>query len=66
MQDPKSRQKSLYGLYRTSLSGYIFTTKARIDNGEKLVKQQYALHHNMVNFGLLEAESGLPVWVTPI
>jgi len=42
------------------LSGYIFGTKARIDNWKKLVKQQYVLHmsHNMVNFGLLAAEIG--------
>jgi len=26
------------------LSGYIFVTKARIDNWKKLVKQQYVLH----------------------
>jgi len=26
------------------LSGYIFATKARIDNRKKLVKQQYVLH----------------------
>jgi len=35
--------------------------------GKKLVKQQYVLHmpHNMVNFGPLAAEIGLPVWGTP-
>jgi len=26
------------------LSGYIFATKARIDNRKKLVKQQYVVH----------------------
>jgi len=26
------------------LSGYIFATKARIDNRKKIVKQQYTLH----------------------
>jgi len=26
------------------LSGYIFATKARVDNRKKLVKQQYVLH----------------------
>jgi len=47
--------------------GYIFATKARIDNRKKLVKQQYVLHmpHNMANFGPLEAEIGLVVWGTP-
>jgi len=34
---------------------------------KKLAKQQYVLHmpHNMVNFGPLAAEIGLPVWGTP-
>jgi len=34
---------------------------------KKLVKQQYVLqmYHNMVNFGPLAAEIGLPVWGTP-
>ena len=31
----KSRQKSPSGHHRTTLSGYIFTTKARIDNRKK-------------------------------
>jgi len=29
--------------HHRTLSGYIFATKARIDNGKKLVKQQYVL-----------------------
>jgi len=59
-QDAKSRQKSPSGHHRTTLSGYIFATKARIDNRKKLVKQQYipTCPHNMVNFGLLAAEIG--------
>jgi len=44
IQDAKSRQKSPSGRHRTILSGYIFGTKARIDNRKKLVKQQY-VHH---------------------
>jgi len=40
----KSRQKSPSGHHRTTLSGYIFATKPRIDNRKKLVKQQYLLH----------------------
>ena len=39
----KSRQKSPSGNHRTTLSGYIFATKARINNPKKLVKQQYVL-----------------------
>jgi len=30
--------------HRTTLSGYIFATKAHIDNRKKLVKHQYLLH----------------------
>jgi len=40
----KSRQKSPSRHHRTTLSGYIFATKARIDNRKKTVKQQYLLH----------------------
>ena len=31
------------GYHRTTLFGYIFATKARIDNRKKLVKQQHVL-----------------------
>ena len=63
----KSHQKSTSGHHHTTLLGYIFATKVRIDNRKKLVKQQYVLQcpHNMVNFGPLAAEIGLPVWGTP-
>jgi len=50
------------------LSGYIFTTKAHIDNRKKkLVKQQYVLHMSpqYAELGPLLAEIGLPVWGTP-
>jgi len=43
MQDAKNRQKSPSAHHRTTLSGYIFATKARIDNRNNLVKQQYLL-----------------------
>ena len=60
-------KKSPSGHHRTTLSGYIFATKARIDNWEKIVKQQYLLHvsHNMVNFGPLAADVGPVVRGTP-
>jgi len=38
MQNTKNRQKLPFGHHRTTLSGYMFANKARID--EKLVKQQ--------------------------
>jgi len=54
--------------HRTTLSGYIFATKARIDNQKKnLLSSNISstCPHNMVNFSLLVAEIGLPVWGTP-
>jgi len=38
------RKKSPSGHHRTTLSGYIFGTKERIDNRKKIVKQRYVLH----------------------
>jgi len=68
MQDPKNRQKSPSGHHCTTLSGYVFTTKARIDNPKKkLVKQQYLLHMSVQygELGPLAAETGPVVWGTP-
>jgi len=56
----KLHQKSLSAHHRTTLSGYIFATKACIDNRKKLVKWQY-----LVNFGPLTAEIRWQVWGTP-
>jgi len=55
--------------HRTTLSGYIFTAKARIDNRKKLVKQQCLLHMSS-QYGELRpttgsAETGSLVWGTP-
>jgi len=44
MQDPKFAKKSPSRHHRTTLSGYIFPTKARSDNRKKIVKQRYVLH----------------------
>jgi len=43
MQDAKKSPKSPSGHHRTNVSGYIFATKARIDNRKIHVKQQYVL-----------------------
>jgi len=40
----KIAKKSLSEHHPTTLSGYIFATKARIDNRKKLVKHQYLPH----------------------
>ena len=64
----KSRQKSPSGHHRTTLSGYIFATKPRIDNREKnLLSSNISptCPHNMVNFSLLAAEILSLVWGTP-
>jgi len=37
-------QKSPSAHHRTTLSGYIFATEARIDNRKKIVKQQHVLY----------------------
>ena len=57
MQDPKTRKKSPSGHHPTTLSGYIFATKAHIDNRKKLVKQQYLLHMSL-QYGELRRTSG--------
>ena len=46
------------GHHRTTLSGYIFATKAHIDNRENVLSSNISstCHHNMVNFGPLAAE----------
>jgi len=63
----QSRQKSPSGHHRTTLSGYIFATKAHIDNRKKIVKQHMSstCPHNVVNFDPLAAEIDPVVWGTP-
>ena len=54
----ESRQKSPSGHHRTTLPGYIFAIKARIDNRKKkLGKQQYLLHMSP-QYGELRPTSG--------
>jgi len=43
--------------HRTNLSAYIFSTKALIDNGKKLVKQKYLIHMSL-QYGELRHISG--------
>ena len=57
----KSRQKSPSGHHRTTLLGYIFATKARIDNRKKNLlssNMSSTCPHNMVKFGPIAAETG--------
>jgi len=54
--------------HRTSVLGYIFATKASIDNLTKSLlssNMSYRCPHNMVNFGILTAEIVWRVWGTP-
>jgi len=56
------------GHHRTTLSGDIFATKARIDNWKKNLLNRNVSStcpHSMVNFGPLAAEICWRVWDTP-
>jgi len=62
------RKKSPSAHHHTTLSGYIFTTKARIDNRKKSLLNSNTpstCSDNMANFGPLTAEIGSGVWGTP-
>ena len=64
----KSHQESPSGHHLTTLSGYIFATKACIDNRKKnLLSSNISstCPHNMVNVGPLAAEIVSLVWGTP-
>jgi len=64
IQDAK---KSPSAHHRTTFSGYIFSTKACIDNRKKFVKQQYLLHMFLQygELGTLRAEICWRLWGTP-
>jgi len=66
IQDAKSRQKWPSGHNRTTLSGYIFATKTRVDNGKNLLSSNISspCSHNIENFGPLAAEIDPVVWGT--
>ena len=63
----KSRQKSPSGHHRTTLSGYIFATKACIDNRKNMLSSNISstCPRNRMNFGPLMAEIVSLVWGTP-
>jgi len=63
-----ARKKSPFWHHRTTLSGYIFGTKACIDNRKKNLLNtdtSSTCPDNKVNFGLLTAEICWQVWGTP-
>ena len=62
------RKNSPSAHHRTTLSGYIFTTKACINNRKKNLLNSSVSStcpHNMMNFSPLAAEIGWQVWGTP-
>jgi len=64
----KWHQKSPSGHHPTTLWGYIFKTKARIDNRKKNLLSSNTSStgpYNMVKFGVLAAEIVSLVWGTP-
>jgi len=67
LQDAKNRQK-FAAHNRTTLSGYIFATKARIENRKKNllnVNISRTRPYNMANFSPVTAEIRWGVWGTP-
>jgi len=56
-QDAKIAQNSPSAHNLITLSGYIFVTRAHIDNRKKLIKQQYLLHMSL-QYGELRPTSG--------
>ena len=66
IQDAK---KSPSAHHRTTLSGYIFVTKARIDNQKKNLLSSNMFStcaYNIVNFGPLTTEICWRVWGAPV
>jgi len=64
----KVAKKSPSAHHRTTLSGYIFATKACIDNRKKNFlssNMSSSCPHDIVNFGPLAAEIVSVVWGTP-
>jgi len=59
-------KNSLSGHRRTTFSGYIFATKAHIDNRKKFIKQQYLLYMSaQYELSPLAAEIVSLVWGIP-
>jgi len=58
IQDAKIAKKSPSGHHPTTLSDYIFATKACLDNSKKMLSSNISstCPHNMLNFGVLAAE----------
>ena len=67
-RNTSGRKKSPSAHHRTILSGYIFVTKAGIDNRKKKLVKQHYLPHMSLQYGELRplmAEIHWRVWGTP-
>ena len=66
VQDAKKSPKSPSGHHRTTSTGYIFATKALIDNRKNVLSSNTSSTclYNMVNFGRLVVEIVSLVWGT--
>jgi len=67
LSSPNLSRHRLDVCHRTTSSGYVFATKARIDNLKKFLSSTISstCPHNMVNFSVLAAEIVSLVWGTP-
>jgi len=67
IQDAKNSPKIAIWAPSHNFVGYIFATRAHIDNQKKILSSNMSprCRHNMVNFGLLAAEIISLVWSTP-
>jgi len=61
----KSRQKSPSGHHRTTVSGYVFTTKARIDNRKKTYLPHMPSQYGELGRLAAEIGSGAPLRISP-
>jgi len=60
MQDPKIAKNSLSGHHRTNLLGYIFATKARIDNRKLEGCIMWNAHNTVLG------EEALLIYIVPV
>ena len=67
MQDPKKRQKFAICAPLHNFVGQYLRNEGTYRQSEKMLSRNMSstCPHNMVNFGPLAAEIGLPVWGTP-
>jgi len=65
IQDTKMAKNAAFGYHHTLCRAVSLQLRHVLTIGKKLVKPSPTCLYNMVNFGSLTAEIGLPVWGTP-